>query len=70
MGESSGTLNGHRKFGLSLDHFEMNKFADNQDDHYLHVSNQIKDMVDGSRDIIESRLGGMISTNHMLFYSS
>ncbi|KAK0733442.1 hypothetical protein B0T26DRAFT_736377 [Lasiosphaeria miniovina] len=45
VNESSGTLNGHPKAGLSLGHFEMNKFEDSEDCHYQSVSYEIKNMV-------------------------
>ncbi|KAF5012594.1 hypothetical protein FDECE_1361 [Fusarium decemcellulare] len=41
VNQTSGTLNGHQKEGLSLDHFNMNKFQDPQDNHFVCVSRQI-----------------------------
>ncbi|RYP44909.1 hypothetical protein DL768_008685 [Monosporascus sp. mg162] len=37
VGESSGTLSGHLKGGLPLDHFTMNKFEDSEDANYASV---------------------------------
>ncbi|KAJ2998949.1 hypothetical protein NUW58_g155 [Xylaria curta] len=42
--ESSGTLNGHGKEGLPLDHFSMNKFISKDDNNYISVRRQILEM--------------------------
>ncbi|KAH8589025.1 hypothetical protein B0O99DRAFT_726237, partial [Bisporella sp. PMI_857] len=57
VGESSGTLSGHMKEPLPLDHFAMNTFEDAEDDNYKSVCRQIVNMSKGSRAIIEGRLG-------------
>jgi len=53
-------LNGHRKIGLTLGHFNISKFEDNEDDHYQSVSSQIRDMVDKSKEILEGRGTGKL----------
>ncbi|KAF9766410.1 hypothetical protein IL306_001196 [Fusarium sp. DS 682] len=41
VNQTSGTLNGHQNQELSLDHFGMNKFEDDQDSHYRSVKREI-----------------------------
>lgn len=45
MSETSGSLSGHEKEPLPLDHFHMNKFEDPDDNNYQNVSEQIEKMV-------------------------
>jgi hypothetical protein len=44
VNESSGTLNGHRKADLPLDHFSMNKFPSRECNHYKRIAYVIKGM--------------------------
>ncbi|KAK4159572.1 hypothetical protein QBC43DRAFT_124693 [Cladorrhinum sp. PSN259] len=55
VGEMSGILNGHENQGLSLDHFGINKFAHPDDNHFLSVSDRIREMVDFSAQLLEKR---------------
>ncbi|RYP60580.1 hypothetical protein DL771_010471 [Monosporascus sp. 5C6A] len=55
VGESSGTLSGHRKGGLPLDHFAMNKFEDEEDANYASVRREIRIMKNESKAIIDGR---------------
>lgn len=55
VNEASGSLHGHEKCGMSLDHFQMNKFEDEEDPYFGYVVEQIQNMVDLSGDIIKER---------------
>ncbi|RYP86818.1 hypothetical protein DL770_004851 [Monosporascus sp. CRB-9-2] len=55
VGESSGTLSGHMKGGLPLDHFAMNKFEDSEDANYASVRREILKMKNESKAIIDGR---------------
>ncbi|OTA55630.1 hypothetical protein K449DRAFT_376402 [Hypoxylon sp. EC38] len=55
VNETSGTLSGHPKEGLPLDHFSMNKFEDSRDGNYIPVSGRIRKMVKASKAIMERR---------------
>lgn len=47
---------------MSLTHYEMDKFEDSEDGHYQSVSNEIKNMVDKSKEILkERRIGTLFS---------
>ncbi|EXA30664.1 hypothetical protein FOVG_17961 [Fusarium oxysporum f. sp. pisi HDV247] len=46
--ETSGTLSGHQKEELPLDHFSMNKFENEQDDNYQSVSREVVRMAQKS----------------------
>lgn len=45
--EASGSLNGHQKRPLPLNHFNINKFEDADDNNYKSVVAQISKMVKG-----------------------
>ncbi|KAI1662004.1 hypothetical protein F4813DRAFT_343179 [Daldinia decipiens] len=45
VGEMSGTLDGHGKEPLPLDHFQMNKFQGSDDDNYRSVLREILKMI-------------------------
>ncbi|KAH8650059.1 hypothetical protein BX600DRAFT_442145 [Xylariales sp. PMI_506] len=51
VNETAGTLSGHKKQGLSLDHFNMNKSTGPKDYHYACVRDQIKKMVKDSQTV-------------------
>ncbi|KAI1780338.1 hypothetical protein F4818DRAFT_435546 [Hypoxylon cercidicola] len=53
--EMSGTLSGHDKEALPLDHFQMNKFEDCNDDNYNSVRREIVKMMKGQRRILPGR---------------
>lgn len=53
--ESSATLSGHQKRALDLDHFNLNKFEDDEDQGYVAVMREIVEMADASKDIISRR---------------
>lgn len=53
VSESSATLATHRKEGLALDHFGMNKFENEQDNHYQCVLEQIIGMAKEAKDFLE-----------------
>ena len=42
--ETSGTLLGRTKHGLTLDHFSLNKFSGPMDGNFVAVSNTIQDL--------------------------
>ncbi|CAJ0555493.1 Ff.00g055580.m01.CDS01 [Fusarium sp. VM40] len=46
--ETSGTLSGHQKEELPLDHFSMNKFENDQDNNYQSVSREVVRMAQKS----------------------
>ncbi|KAI0383586.1 hypothetical protein F5Y04DRAFT_278767 [Hypomontagnella monticulosa] len=58
VNESSGTLNGHPKDALPLDHFGMNKFEDSHDNNYDSVRSVIVDMAEKSKALMEGREKG------------
>ncbi len=58
MTESSGTLLGHGKEGLPLDHFSMNKFVSANDNNYKSVRRQILDMNENGRALAEALRSG------------
>ncbi|KAH6886788.1 putative kinesin [Thelonectria olida] len=47
VSEASGTLSNHMKEGLPLDHFQMNKFEDAEDNHFQRVSEELERMAEG-----------------------
>ncbi|KAI1210128.1 uncharacterized protein F4807DRAFT_70597 [Annulohypoxylon truncatum] len=51
--ESSGTLLGHGKEGLPLDHFSMNKFVSKTDNNFKSVRRQILEMNKNAMELIE-----------------
>lgn len=53
VSESSATLSGHEKEGLALDHMSMNKFEDQEDNHYQCVLYQIVKMAKEANDFSE-----------------
>lgn len=60
-GESCSTLPGYEKRGLELDHFNLNKFGNNEDYHYISVVDELVKMADKARDIMRKR-GEALST--------
>ncbi|KAI3338180.1 hypothetical protein F4824DRAFT_459924 [Ustulina deusta] len=58
--ESSGTLLGHGKEGLPLDHFSMNKFVSANDNNYKSVRRQILDMNENGRALAEALRSGSL----------
>ncbi|KAK7423679.1 hypothetical protein QQX98_000869 [Neonectria punicea] len=53
VNEASGSLSGHSKQGLPLNHFHMNKFEDSDDNNYQCVSYQIVKMVKEATETAE-----------------
>lgn len=53
--ESSSALPGHEKRGLTLDHFNMNKFVSNEDNHYIAVVDELVRMGEKTKDIMRKR---------------
>ncbi|KAH6689853.1 hypothetical protein F5X68DRAFT_254489 [Plectosphaerella plurivora] len=51
--EGSATLDGHEKEGLASDHFQMNKFEDNEDGNYKCVKVQIEKMVNMAKSTVD-----------------
>ncbi|KAF5673263.1 nb-arc domain-containing protein [Fusarium denticulatum] len=49
--ETSGTLSGHQKEELPLDHFSMNKFENEQDNNYQSVSREVVRMAQKSMEM-------------------
>ncbi|KAF4950035.1 hypothetical protein FGADI_8481 [Fusarium gaditjirri] len=49
--ETSGTLSGHQKEELPLDHFSMNKFENEHDNNYLSVSREVVRMAQKSLEM-------------------
>lgn len=45
INEAAGTLGGHEKESLALDHFSMNKFENEHDNHYKNVMRVVVKMV-------------------------
>lgn len=48
INETCGTLSGHRKASLSLDHFRMNKFSSKHCSHYKHIAYQVMKMAEAA----------------------
>lgn len=55
VNETSGSLNGHQKLGLDLNHFEMNKFENSEDNNYERVVEEILGMVKEAKQIMAGR---------------
>ncbi|KAH7133732.1 hypothetical protein EDB81DRAFT_805040 [Dactylonectria macrodidyma] len=55
VGERSGSLDGHKNLGLALNHFNLNKFDCNQNDHYRSVQRQINEMKEASLKLLHAR---------------
>ncbi|KAK6522467.1 hypothetical protein TWF281_003028 [Arthrobotrys megalospora] len=53
--EASGTLHGHRFYGLPLDHFNLNKYKSPKDRNFIRVKNEIVAMVKGSKELLATR---------------
>jgi hypothetical protein len=63
VGESSATFDTCPKGGLALDHFDMNKFQDDEDGNYHQVRQQLVKMAENSNRIIDGR--GLGKTAYM-----
>ncbi|KAH7137368.1 hypothetical protein B0J13DRAFT_597107 [Dactylonectria estremocensis] len=50
-----GSLDGYRKLGLALNHFNLNKFDCSKNDHYRSVQRQINEMRKASLKILHAR---------------
>lgn len=55
VNESSGTLPGYGKLGLALDHFNMNKFGSNKDNHYISIIEELLHLTENTKDIMRKR---------------
>ena len=58
IGVKAGTLDAADKQGLPLDHFNINKFEDKDDNNYKCVRNQISRMARESRGSMEGAVKG------------
>lgn len=55
VNEFSGSLPGYEKLGLTVDHFNMNKFGSSDDNHYVSVVEEIQKMANKSEDLMKQR---------------
>ncbi|KAL1845796.1 hypothetical protein Daus18300_014441 [Diaporthe australafricana] len=55
VSESSGTLPGYRKLGLTTDHFNINKFESHEDSHYISVAEELEKMKHESEVLMKQR---------------
>lgn len=55
VNEASGSLHGHEKMGWTVDHFEMNKFEDEEDKYFRDLVDQIQNIMDATGDIMKQR---------------
>lgn len=55
VNESSGSLPGYEKLGLTVDHFNMNKFGSSEDNHYVSVVEVMQKMREKSEDLMKQR---------------
>ncbi|KAH6961926.1 hypothetical protein BKA56DRAFT_177461 [Ilyonectria sp. MPI-CAGE-AT-0026] len=55
VSQQSASLDGAERFGLGLNHFEINKFDDPDDGYYKSIKSQIRNMSINSHDLISKR---------------
>jgi hypothetical protein len=55
VNESSGSLPGYEKLGLTTDHFNINKFESNEDNHYASVVEELHKMGEKSEGLMKQR---------------
>lgn len=55
VNESSGCLPGYERLGLTVDHFNMNKFGSSEDNHYVSVVEVMQKMREKSEDLMKQR---------------
>ncbi|KAF4239078.1 hypothetical protein CNMCM6457_009122 [Aspergillus fumigatiaffinis] len=53
--EASASIPGYDKFSLQTDHLKLNKFSGPRDRSFISVSEKIREMVNGSKDLMEGR---------------
>lgn len=63
VNESSGTLPGFQKLGLTVDHFNMNKFDSSENNHYASIVEVMQTMAESSEDLMEQRIAARHDTS-------
>lgn len=60
--ESSACIDGYPKYGLGLDHFNLNKFASPEDGHYKAVKRQVQKMAKEAAENLLARSRYVMTT--------
>lgn len=63
VNESSGTLPGYEKLGLTVDHFNMNKFDSGKNNHYASIVEVMQTMAEKSEHLMEQRIAARRDTS-------